>query len=1018
MSWNARGMCNKTTGQELQKTLDNMIEKPDVICIQETKQGLDKQPFKLKGYQKPLVKHIRNNSAGGLAIYVRSGINFVENKINHQGNAEILSCQILGRDNDIFIYNYYIHIGSLNQKKDWEESFDKKHKNVIITGDFNLKHILWNPEGDFRSDTEALKLIEFMEDRKLSCINDGQVTRIANQHDQQGSAIDLAIISDNLLDKAEFLVIDNTIGSDHLPIMTIINQNFNEDLIHLKETWKIKNATSEQWNEFKSLCNNKLTFNPRLDVNKNFKNLTSTLYNILDEAIPKTKGKIVKRKPMHPWWNDACENAVKLRETLRKRHSKLKTTESKTLWKNARNNVHAIIKQARNDSWETFCSNITNRTTSKDLWTFFSKIKGKDSTKTPVFKIDDQYISDPRKKADLLVNHYQKVSSNAGYDQDFLVNKVLSDTRTDLQLNLMRAHTELGFNKNFTMFELELALKKCKSGAPGPDDIHYDILKALPQDSKIELLKLFNQSWATGKTPDSWSEAIIIPILKPAKNSEDPASYRPISLTSTFTKLMQKMIKPRLCSFLEENNLLSDYQSGCRENHSCDDNLVRLESDIKRAQCANQYLLAIFLDLSSAFDKLWNGGALKYLYNIGIKGRLLKWIQDFLKTRKITVKLNGQLSETVETINGCPQGSVLSPIIFSLIMNTYHEEILKHNNDMEKQKKPHFCASISQFVDDSATWVTSKSPKLAVEKAQAVLNVIEQWSKKYGFFINPKKTQVVIYQRPHTVHHEKNTGFPKLKLCNQDLEYVEVAKFLGMFFDKCLTWKSHIQYIKQRCFKDMNLLKCVKGSKWGVNKTNLCRIYKGLILSKINYGSIVYASASNTQLKELQILQNQALRIVLGIPRHTKRVAMLVESAELPLELIREASMLKYWARSSTLGDTLPINLKLTDDPAFEHSKLKTSKKPYSQKILDLINEYELNEINIQPRHIIHTEELEIFYTDTYLSEIISKKDLDPNSLQIVQEYIGKTYPHNRQIFTDGSKQDTANFSGWGGSSI
>ena len=214
----------------------------------------------------------------------------------------------------------------------------------------------------------------------------------------------------------------------------------------------------------------------------------------------------------------------------------------------------------------------------------------------------------------------------------------------------------------------------------------------------------------------------------------------------------------------------------------------------------------------------------------------------------------------------------------------------------------------------------------------------------------------------------------------------------------------------------MNLLKCVKGSKWGVNKTNLGRIYKGLILSKINYGSIVYASASNTQLKELQILQNQALRKVFGVPRTTKSVAMLVESAELPLELIREASMLKYWARSSTLGDTLPINLKLTVDPTFEHSKLKNAKKTYSQKIQDLINEYELNDKNIQPRHIIHTEELDIFNTDTYsyLSEIISKKDLDPNSLQTVQEYIVKTYPHNRQIFTDGSKKDTASFSGGG----
>ena len=927
VSWNARGMNNKNKGQELQNTLNNMVEVVDVICIQETKLSKEKHPFNLKGYQKPLTKACKKGSAGGLAIYVRQGINYVENKITYQGNAEILSCQILGKGNDIHIYNYYTKNTASNSRQEWEQIFNKNDKNIIITGDFNLKHVIWNPEGDFRTDTEATNLIEFMEDRHLSCINDGQITRISESHTHQDSAIDLSIVSNNLLDKAEFMVIDNSIGSDHLPILTIINHNYNEDMIHLKSTWKTKSATPDQWNKFKHMCSTQLNFDPELDINKNFKNITSTLYKILDEAIPKTKNKTVKRKPIHPWWNDACANAIKLRETLRKRYLANKSPETESLWKKARSNVSTVIKQARADSWEKFCSNITQGTTSKDLWNFFSKIKGREPVKTPVFKSNDKYVSDTKQKADLLVKHYQKVSSNEGYDPDFLVNKIQSDTVTELQLNAMEDYSDLNFNKEFSMYELELALNKCKNGAPGPDNIHYDIIKALPQESKFELLKLFNQSWKNGKTPDSWSEAIIIPILKPNKSSEDPASYRPISLTSTFTKLMQKMIKPRLCNYLEENNLLSDYQSGCRENHSCDDNLVRLENDIKRAQAAKHYLLAIFLDLSTAFDKLWNGGALRYLYNIGIRGRLLKWIQDFLKTRKITVKLNGQFSETVETINGCPQGSVLSPIIFSLMMNTFYEEVKKHNTNMEQQNKTHFSASISQFVDDSATWVTSKDPNLVVEKAQAVLKVIEQWSKKYGFIINPKKTQVVMFHRPRISPPEKRKKFPKLKLCDQELDYAEDAKFLGLFFDKFLNWKTHIQYIKQRCMKDMNLLKCVKGSKWGVNKTNLLRIYKALILSKINYGSIVYASACDTQLAELQKVQNQALRIVLGVPKHTKTKAVLVESAEIPLELIREANMLKYWARSSTLGENLPINLKITEDPVFAHSKYKKDKK-------------------------------------------------------------------------------------------
>jgi len=90
------------------------------------------------------------------------------------------------------------------------------------------------------------------------------------------------------------------------------------------------------------------------------------------------------------------------------------------------------------------------------------------------------------------------------------------------------------------MLELENAIKLCKNGAPGDDGINYSIFKNLPENAKIELLKLFNKSWQTGTTPDTWNEAVIIPLLKPNKPKNHPASYRPISLTPTFTKLMQK----------------------------------------------------------------------------------------------------------------------------------------------------------------------------------------------------------------------------------------------------------------------------------------------------------------------------------------------------------------------------------------------------------------------------------------------------------------------------------------------
>ena len=166
---------------------------------------------------------------------------------------------------------------------------------------------------------------------------------------------------------------------------------------------------------------------------------------------------------------------------------------------------------------------------------------------------------------------------------------------------------------------------------------------------------------------------------------------------------MQKMIKPRLCAFLEKNNLISNNQSGCRAHHSCEDHIVRLEADIRRAQNLGQSVAAVFLDLTAAFDKLWNENAIQMLNKLGIQGTMLKWLAAFLTTRKIKVRLQDATSETVDTINGCPQGSVLSPILFSATMNTLDRAINEHNAKHEID-----LINLSLFVDDSAIWTTSK----------------------------------------------------------------------------------------------------------------------------------------------------------------------------------------------------------------------------------------------------------------------------------------------------------------------
>ena len=112
----------------------------------------------------------------------------------------------------------------------------------------------------------------------------------------------------------------------------------------------------------------------------------------------------------------------------------------------------------------------------------------------------------------------------------------------------------------------------------GPDEIHYKLLKHLPDASRLLLLNIFNNIWISGDSPSDWRKAIIIPIPKPGKDPTNPTNYRPIALTSCICKTMERMINRRLVWYLESHTLLTNVQCGFSSRRSTSDHLVRFET--------------------------------------------------------------------------------------------------------------------------------------------------------------------------------------------------------------------------------------------------------------------------------------------------------------------------------------------------------------------------------------------------------------------------------------------------------
>ena len=247
------------------------------------------------------------------------------------------------------------------------------------------------------------------------------------------------------------------------------------------------------------------------------------------------------------------------------------------------------------------------------------------------------------------------------------------------------------YNVPFTASELLDALHKSHDTAAGPDDIHYQILKHLPDNALETLSNILNDIWITGKFPKDWSKATIIPIPKPNKDHTETTNYRPIALKSCLCKTMERMINDRLVWLLESNQLITKYQAGFRKNNCTNDHLIRLESFIRDAFVKKEHVVAVFFDLEKAYDTTWKHGTMKDLHKLGLKGRLP--IQNFLSDRIFNVRIGNTLSDIFKQEQGVPQRSILSPTLFGVKIN-----------DIVKCVKDLFLLTILEYLLDRKIW--------------------------------------------------------------------------------------------------------------------------------------------------------------------------------------------------------------------------------------------------------------------------------------------------------------------------
>jgi hypothetical protein len=370
------------------------------------------------------------------------------------------------------------------------------------------------------------------------------------------------------------------------------------------------------------------------------------------------------------------------------------------------------------------------------------------------------------------------------------------------------------------------------------------------------LCKIFNSSLVTGSIPIQLKTAKVIPLFK-SGDRELLDNYRPISLLSVFSKVLEKAVCHRLVAHMEQNNILSDSQFGFRGGRSTLQPMILLMNKITQTLEKKEHGVAVFCDLRKAFDSCDHEILLKRMGQIGVGGIELTWFENYLKNRLQYVQIKGENSSNQALIRGVPQGSVLGPILFLIYINNLPK-----------------CTSLSTylFADDTTLYFSHNDIDVLIETVNTELKKVTDFFRDSKISLHPAKTKFMIFSNNVTVRNRNvqlKINFNNVDTNNQALitdvnpvrtnDETPAIRFLGVYFDPLLNFKYHISLLTTKLSRALFMLRSTKNF---LTPAALKSIYFSLFHCHLIHCLPIWSSTHQNLISKIHKMQKTAIRII------------------------------------------------------------------------------------------------------------------------------------------------------------